>query len=310
MSKSSPDSSEQQHLSGVFIPLHAADDHGGLPLGDWYHYLLTRKWLIAVVTIFVAVASTVLAFLSTPVYRAEVLLAPNSDRTESSLLSGIAGQFDTLSSITRLDLGDDLAVEEAIATLKSREFTVRFIHSENLLPILFAAKWDAESNAWNVSDPDDVPSDWDAYEIFDTKIREVSKESNGLIIVHIDWRDRELAATWANRLVTDLNEQMRRQAIEETSESIAYLQKELQSTSIVELKTAISRLIEAQVKKAMLARARDQYSFRVIDPAVAPDADKFVKPNRLLMVFMGTIAGLILGIAVAFATRRKSGDTA
>ena len=58
----------------------------------------------------------------------------------------------------------------------------------------------------------------------------------------------------------------------------------------------------------MLARARDQYSFRVIDPAVVPDADQFVAPNRALIIFLGALAGFLLGVVMAMATRKEPRD--
>ncbi|MGI9272590.1 MAG: Wzz/FepE/Etk N-terminal domain-containing protein [Woeseiaceae bacterium] len=295
----------QDQMSGIFIPLRAPNDTGEFDLSYWIAYLLTRKILIVSVTLLAAIAAITLAFISTPIYRAEVLLAPVSEQSDSSLFSGLASQFDTLSSVAGLNLGEDSATEEAIATLRSRDFTVRFIRTENLMPILFAGKWDASSDTWISDDPEEIPTEWDAYEYFNSSIRGVTEEVNGLLTVSVDWKDRELAAKWANGLVAELNALMRRRAIDEATANIAYLQQELQSTSIVELKTAISRLIEAQVKTAMLARVRDQFSFRVIDPAVSPDADRFISPNRVLIIAFGLFFGFCVGVFASIVTRRE-----
>ena len=43
---------------------------------------------------------------------------------------------------------------ESIALLKSRFFIQEFIEQENLLPVLFANRWDAERNEWESSEED------------------------------------------------------------------------------------------------------------------------------------------------------------
>ena len=55
---------------------------------------------------------------------------------------------------------------------------------------------------------------------------------------------------------------------------VEYLNQELEKTNVAELRQAIYRLIEAQIKQKTLARLRDEYVFRVLDPAAPPDSDE------------------------------------
>jgi uncharacterized protein involved in exopolysaccharide biosynthesis len=55
-------------------------------------------------------------------------------------------------------------------------------------------------------------------------------------------------------------------------------------------------LIEEHTKSITLAKTREEYVFKIIDPALPPDADKPVKPKRMLMVVLGILGGLLLGI--------------
>lgn len=113
----------------------------------------------------------------------------------------------------------------------------------------------------------------------------------------VEWRDPEQAASWVNELVVRLNNHEKQLAIKETEQSLAYLKEQLPKTSVMEVQQAIYRLIEAQTKKIMLANVRDQFVFKVIDPAVVPE--KRVKPNRKLIVFLGAMSGLVSGILLA-----------
>ena len=68
------------------------DGDYGPGLGEWLAYLWTRKRLILAATALGLIASFAIAFMTTPVYRAEVLLVPNSDDSDASLLAGFASQ--------------------------------------------------------------------------------------------------------------------------------------------------------------------------------------------------------------------------
>jgi uncharacterized protein involved in exopolysaccharide biosynthesis len=48
----------------------------------------------------------------------------------------------------------------------------------------------------------------------------------------------------------------------------------------------------------MMANVRDEYVFKVIDPAMAPEHRS--KPKRKLIVMLGFVLGLMLGIFIAF----------
>ena len=56
----------------------------------------------------------------------------------------------------------------------------------------------------------------------------------------------------------------------------------------------------------MLARAGQEYAFRVIDPAVKPDRASF--PNRKLFAALGFVLGLLVSVAVVLIRDALSVD--
>jgi uncharacterized protein involved in exopolysaccharide biosynthesis len=55
----------------------------------------------------------------------------------------------------------------------------------------------------------------------------------------------------------------------------------------------ISELLSKEIEKETFARAQKYYSFIVLDPPVAPDLDKKVKPKRSLICILSvTVAGI------------------
>jgi uncharacterized protein involved in exopolysaccharide biosynthesis len=269
---------------------------------EYWKVLVEHKKLIGIITAASTILALLTAFLLPSIYRAEALLAPVShDKSEG--LSAMANQFGDLAALAGVNLGTNKdKTAESIAALKSRSLSVAFMEKENLKPILFPRRWNAESKKWK--DQDEIPSDWEAFEIFDREIRSVNVDrKSGLVTLVVEWKDPALAAKWATSLVKHVNNRLRTEAIEDAERSIAYLEKQLGSTSSVEIQQAIYRLIETQTKKKMIASTREEYAFTVIDPAVSPE--ERAKPKRLLIILAGLILGIAAGFTVAWFRRAK-----
>ena len=268
----------------------------------WRLVFSQRKW-VAIVTAVATLIATAMALLLTPVYRAEVLLAP-VEQEKNEGLGALANQFGDLAALAGVNFGPGKdKTAEFVAALNSRALSVDFIKERNLMPILFANRWDPETKAWKEGSA--PPTEWQAFGRWDSEIRKINSDRrSGLITLVIEWRDPILAAAWANDLVGQVNARLRTEAVAEVNRNIAYLEKQLPQTNSVEVQQAIYRLIEAQTKKKMIASTRVEYAFTTIDPAVPPEGK--YRPNRSVMVVTGLLLGLILGIFVAiFVGRHK-----
>jgi uncharacterized protein involved in exopolysaccharide biosynthesis len=265
-----------------------------------------RRWLMLACVVLATALATAAAFVMKPKYLVEVVMIPVKADDARSALSGVVGQLGGLASLAGVALSGGGNKDENIEYLRSHDFTARFIEEENLLPVLFAKKWDARNGRWNVEDPEDVPTISDGVRLLD-RIRTVQEERRtGLVTLSLKWRDRELAARWANLMVERVNRDLRARAIAEAQASIDYLNAEIARTGVLELRESLYRLYENQVKTIMFAKVRSQYAFKVIDPAYVPDADRFVQPKRLPMILIGVLGGLLGGfVLVAFLLRRE-----
>ncbi|MDH5547738.1 MAG: Wzz/FepE/Etk N-terminal domain-containing protein [Gammaproteobacteria bacterium] len=300
--------SEQQKHAGeqgklnmqpvYYVQAPIDNDEDEINLLDYWRVLMQFKWLIVGISFFTTVIAIVAALVATEIYQAEVTIAP-ADEESGGGISGLAGQFGGLAALAGVNIGGGGGKsEEAIAILGSRQFTLEFIHENKLMPVLFEDAWDEQAKKWKVENEEDVPTDWDAYKVFD-KVRTVSNDAKtGMTTVAIEWKDPELAAQWANKLIVKLNENRKKRAIDEAEKSIRYLENQLRETSVVEMRQALFQLIEAQSKNRMLANVRDEFAFKVIDPAVVPE--ERVKPKRKLMVVLGGMVGVMLGVFLAF----------
>lgn len=284
-------------------------DNDSIDLARIWNVLWSKKWLIAAVTAVFAAASIIYALTLTHWYRSEVLLAPADEQVMNT---GIMGQLGNLAGLAGISVGGGGSVE-ALAVLTSRDFTRAFIEEQNLLPVLFADRWDAENEVWLDEDPENWPDLDDAVQYFNSSLRAVSEDrQTKLVTVAVEWTDPELAARWVALLVTRLNDYMRNRASKEAQANIEYLQAELETTSTFALQQAIGNLLEREHQKLMLARGNDEFSFRVIDGAVVPDSPS--RPNRRLMVIVATLFGGVVAVffvlASHFAQGRQAADQA
>lgn len=259
-----------------------------------------------------ALACGILAFASTYLmtrtYRASIVVSAAEDDSEA-LGGNIASSFSGVATALGIAAPSTARHIEAIALLSSRELTEQVIADEQLLPLLFADDWDAASKSWDVSDPRKVPTLQDGYVSFDRDVRSLTEDKlTGLVTLHIDWSDPKLAARWARLMVDRVNQRLRQRAIAEANHSIAYLEGELRKTSVVESQQMIYHLIEVQMGRAMLATVREDYALRIVENPLPSDADRPIRPHRLLIAFMGLMLGGIAGMSLAYRRERRPAD--
>jgi uncharacterized protein involved in exopolysaccharide biosynthesis len=297
----------------------------------WRATLASTKVFIVSTGICV-VAGVVLALSMEPRYTATVLLSPAQNDAPGSGLAALAGQFAGIADFAGLQLQGSLNSDEAMAILASREFTEQFIAKRNLLPILFEDDWDPKRAAWKASaggngvmssfsqwiarltgdraaaargagSPDGGPSLWQGFKRFDS-LRHIDKDrKTQMVRVSVAWRDPNIAAEWANGLVEELNRHTRDRAIRESARSREFLEGELAKTNVVAMQTTLHRLVEGELKKAMVATVREEYAFRILDRALPPM--QRTSPKRTQIVIASFALGWIIAGCVAVVRARR-----
>lgn len=269
---------------------------------DFFFALWADRWIVIAVGSVIFLFVMAVSLLLTPKYRSSALLAPVEIDDPSSLPSIVGSQLGGLAALAGIGGSSGSGKEEALALLTSRRFTTDFIVEENLLPILFQGEWDRDAAAWKSSA--DAPTPQDGYKLFHRNVRSVNVDrKTGLITFSVIWKDPVLAAEWVDKLVSRANEQLRVEAIAEAKRNIEFLEAEIENTAIINVRTAIYDLISSNINKIMLASTRVEYAFRVIDPPVAADEDKYVSPNYVLFALLGIVLGGTGACAVVYLRR-------
>lgn len=285
------------------------------PIFELFRVTLRYWWVVVGCVLLGSTAGYAYGALKKPVFRAETLLAPASD--DSSPLGGgelgrFASQFGGLASIMGIGGGGGTSKEIAIATLNSRQLLEPFVREQNLKGILFAHRYDPATKSYRGGLFSGPPGIDDVLLVFRRDVFEVSEDRRtGLIRVRVDWGDPKQAADWVNDLVARANAETRAEAISDAKRSLEFLQRELAGTNTLSVRDSISRLTETQLNRIMVANVREQYAFRVIDPAVAPGPSSQIRPRRGPAFIAGfaagcLVAGFVLLALLALELSRRS----
>ncbi len=288
---------------------HRISDADFVDFKDLLLQLYRGRWWILICVIVTTISASAIALYTRPMYRVTAVLMPaKSGRgmTSSSLSSG------ALSTLANgLGIGGPRSEEtqEALAVLRSREFTESFISDEDLLPRLYPSAWNPAANQWRVR-PSERPTLSEAFKYFEKKIRTVSNDRHtGLIDLGIEWTNPNEAAQWATELIGRLNEEMRARAIRRADASLVFLNDQLKHTSSVEVQNAVGYLIETQLKKRMFAQVTPDYALRFIAPPVGSDGARPVWPRKILLFVLGPVVGLFIGIVSTLLWRKSPKST-
>lgn len=288
-------------------------DDDEIDLRELFAVLWAGRLKILAVTATAALLSVVVALSLPNIYRAEALVV-SSESDSSGGLSALAGQFGGLASLAGVSLGsgDSDRTQLGIEVLQSRQFFADFIARRDVLvPLMATAKWNAatgelviDEDIYNTDQQRWVrevepprtrqPSVQEAYAEFVELFSVSQDKKSGMVTVAVEHQSPQVAQQWVSWLIDDLNTTLREQDIAEAERSITYLQQQVRETNVADLQTLFFGLIQKQTERVMLAKVRDQYLFKTIDPAVVPELKS--KPKRVLICLLGTLLGGMLAL--------------
>ena len=299
------------------------DSHTNIDISVIAKLLWEGKRTIALCTSSLFMIAIIYALNTPDVYQSSSVLAPTLT-SKTNALSNLSGQIGNIASLAGINLSNGAdETTTHLAILKSRKFINNFINNYDIKRHLFVDSWNESTQEWKPPSKLSVlkksamsffrsnptpqteqetlePSDWDAYKTFITESLNVSEDvETGLITIRISSHDPELAKTWAQNIIRDLNLRIREEKKAEAEKSIDYLRKSIEQTPLVDMQSVLYRLIESQMQTIVLANIKDEFALTTLDPPVIPQEKS--RPNRTLIAISGLLFGFVIGLLIIFS---------
>jgi len=245
-----------------------------------------NKFAIVLIGIVCAMVAAGFSLVAPPIYRAEIVIIPAIDQAESRARPAAAGLGALMNAAGMLAGNNEGVRPDILALLRSRYLAEEFVRRNGLTQVLKPHT----PQAWSL---------WPAVNRFRERVLSFQENpQTGIITVAIDWVDPVAAAQWANGFVALANELARARTLRDSRHNIEYLEVQIAQTNVLALRRAGYDSIKSETKTLMLAKARPEYAYTVVDPAVVPEMRN--RPKRALMVVLGFCAGLFAAVCVVF----------
>lgn len=284
----------QPRLTEPYYPYEPEDE---INLLDYILVLLKHKWLIIIMVLGAGITSVYLTLQMPNIYRSEATIMPRKvekspDSAAISLLRGIGGMASELAG-----LGIGGSAEKFEIVLKSRILAKRIVEKRKIMPRLFSKIWDPQNRTWIENPP---PTFQDAYRAIMGMMTISKDRKSDALTIKFDHEDPGFARDMVNYYLTELSEMLREETLTDASENQRFLRMQLMRISDVLMKEKIYAMLAREIEKETFARAQKYYSFQVLDPPIAPDLDKKVKPKRSMICMLSVIVAFFVAVFLAF----------
>jgi hypothetical protein len=294
-----------------------SNDFDEIGLQELLYVLLEGKWIILSVTIFVTIIGVIYSLLLPNIYESKAILVPvNSSNSISGALGGYSG-LAGLAGISLPSGGDDSNSEQAMEKINSLSFFENNIMPNIYLPDLMAVKsWNsktntlafdenvyvANTNSWirDYSYPrQQIPSAQESFAVFNKKHLTLSEDKkSGFSTLSVKHQSPFIAKQWTELIVNEVNSFYRQKDKLESERAVSYLNQQISTTGLSEIKQVLAQLLQEETKKLTLIEANQFYVFDYIDPPVVMELKS--EPKRALICILSALLGGMLSVLLVF----------
>lgn len=250
---------------------------------DLVKVLLKHKTLIVSVVFIVVTITAVISLIVPKTYESKAVIAPMMPADEQSGMNALVAQFGMATP-------QSSNVVEIVNLLRSDILMQKVMEKGKFYEVLFE-KDDLRGKTEN-------EKVWKGIRLLKGKILQVSEnKKDGIIIVSAQYKDPVIARNIASTTLTELTDHMTSEAKRVAQANKVYLESQVNATGDPFIRTNVYGLIARQIQTAMLAEAKENYAFKVLDPPRLPDGR--IKPRRTQMVGFAFVVSLFVGIFLA-----------
>lgn len=265
--------------------------------------ILKYKWFILVAVLIAGISPFIGTQMRGRIYRAEAVIAPKSgvEKTTSGFLSllGNRGLRRRWQNMNRTD--EEAAYLKISMIARSLRFG-QYIYDkygQELIPLVFFRDWDSENNRWRWGRR--VPTKQMIVRQLGWFALIMKDKRSEFIHVHSVHPEPETAKYLVDLYLKALSEFLRNETITEARNLQHFLAETAHNTSDVLLREKLYEMLEQAQSKELFAYAHTPYGFKIIDPAVVPDKDKYIRPKYFRRCATNIVSMLLLAAGLAIS---------
>ena len=254
-----------------------------IELFDLVKVLFKHKKLVVRVVVGVVIATAIISLFMPKVYESKAIIAPVMAVEEQSSMMAMAAQFGIATP-------QSSNASEILNLLKSDILMQKVMQRGRLYGVLFDKD--------ELKEKTENEKTWMGIRALKGILKVSENKKDNSITVSAHYMDPVMAQKIASTTLTELTEHMAAEAKRVAEANRVYLESQINTAGDPFIRTNVYGLIARQIQTAMLAEAKENYAFKVIDPPRVPD--RKIKPKRMQMVVIAFVVSLFLGIFLAF----------
>lgn len=278
---------------------------------------INGKWIIIASTVLFSISS-ILYSLSIPnIYESRALLAPINQSANQTI-----GSYRQLAGLAGVNLSTPEGSNnstKALKKLSSLSFFENNILPKIFLPNLMALenwnnetntisynldKYDMQSKTW-VGYPSlngsNSPSPQESFLVFNSLLQISEDSKSGFISLSMTHESPIIAKAWVDIIINEINDFYRLKDKSEAQRAVNYLNGQLSSSQLSEIKKILTDLLKKELQKLTLIEANKDYVFEYIDPPAVMEQKS--GPTRSIICILGAFIGFLIGVFVVLIKR-------
>ncbi len=284
-----------------------------IDLYELWEKIWSHRKFITVLTLSLTIITLIATFFMKNIYKSSAVILPTQQGAE---VSSLASQYGGIASLVGINIPSSANGAEIMALLESKDLKKETINKYHLLPVILYKLWDSKHKKWikNESIVEKIKKAilGSKKKIFSeneirmakaikafSKMMDVSEDKKlGTITISVEYPDPIIAANLVEDIISTLKDKMTKDAIDIARKRKKILEDELIKTQDPTIQQKLYSLIAKQEEIMVMAKASEDFAFKVIDSPQIP-INKY-KPKRKLIVIVAFITSLILSIFLIF----------
>ncbi|MEK9780872.1 MAG: Wzz/FepE/Etk N-terminal domain-containing protein [Gammaproteobacteria bacterium] len=273
-----------------------------------FKVLFINKFKIIFFTSFATLLSIIYSQTIPDEYISKAILAEQNSSSQS-----IPNQYRRVASLAGFafaSASDSNKLSIAIEKVKSLDFFKNFISKHDLFYTLIGVSgWDKSKNLLINNDDyfDEINNKWiadipfavqgkpsiqTAHKEFLSKFSISNDPKTNFTIISMKHYSPNVAKNILDLIILEVNSTTKIADIELSRRTIEFLENEISTTNLSDIKSGLNELIKENIKKIALANSSPEYLLQVVSSPIAPEYKS--SPKRSLIVFLTFIFSLFL----------------